>query len=175
MTKAKAKAKPAKRVRVAKPKTPTKQPTRPAGGRPPYRRSEDQAKLVESMTGFGATSDDVAKLLKISAPTLRKYYREELDLGVIKANAQVAESLFKKALGNGPQSGACAIFWAKTRMGWKETQVIQPQNPDGSAIQPAIIEHTTVLAAYTDEELKTLEEIANRAAARAHKAGALTT
>ena len=41
----------------------------------------------------------------------------------IKANSAVAQSLFKKATGDGPQSVAAAIFWAKTRMGWKETVV----------------------------------------------------
>jgi hypothetical protein len=57
----------------------------------------------------------------IDAKTLRKHYREELDTGHIKATAKVAESLFRKATGEGAQSVTAAIFWLKTRGGWRET------------------------------------------------------
>ena len=40
--------------------------------------------------------------------TLRKHYRDELDTGQVKASAKVAESLFRKAVGDGPQSVFCA-------------------------------------------------------------------
>src|ERR1700730_7649821 len=33
--------------------------------------------------------------------TLRKHYRDELDTGQVKASAKVAESLFRKAVGDG--------------------------------------------------------------------------
>src|SRR6185503_12562897 len=45
-------------------------------------------------------------------------YRDELDLGTTKANAQVAGFLFNSAR-NGNVSAQ--IFWLKTRAGWKET------------------------------------------------------
>ncbi len=41
--------------------------------------------------------------------------------GQIKATAKVAESLFRKATGDGAQSVTAAIFWLKTRGGWRET------------------------------------------------------
>jgi hypothetical protein len=40
--------------------------------------------------------------------TLRKHHRDELDTGQVKASAKVAESLFRKAVGDGPQSVYCA-------------------------------------------------------------------
>ena len=40
--------------------------------------------------------------------TLRKHYRDELDTGQVKASAKVAESLSRKAVGDGPQSVFCA-------------------------------------------------------------------
>ena len=40
--------------------------------------------------------------------TLRKHYRDELDTGQVKASAKVAESLFRKAVGDGLQSVFCA-------------------------------------------------------------------
>lgn len=75
------------------------------------------------MSGFGVPEDDIALSLGISAPTLRKHYRSELDLGHIKANSAVAQSLYKKALGDGTSAVTAAIFWLKTRAGWKETVV----------------------------------------------------
>jgi hypothetical protein len=53
----------------------------------------------------------------IDPKTLRKCYREELDLGETKANAQVAGFLFNSAK-NG--NVTAQIFWLKTRARWKE-------------------------------------------------------
>ncbi len=44
-------------------------------------------------------------------------FRDELDKAAIEANARVAESLYKAAI-NG--NITAAIFWAQTRMRWKE-------------------------------------------------------
>ena len=66
---------------------------------------------------------DVARVIGIDPKTLRKHYRAELDVGAIKANSRIAESLYRKALGDGAQSVTAAIFWLKTRAHWKETNV----------------------------------------------------
>jgi hypothetical protein len=75
------------------------------------------------MAGYGVPEADIARVVGIDAKTLRKHYREELDTGHIKANSRIAESLYRKALGDGPQSVTAAIFWLKTRAHWKETSV----------------------------------------------------
>ncbi len=87
----------------------------------PHEPTPETRKQVETMTGFGVPQADVAKLLGISKPTLDKHYRPELDTGMLKANVQVTQSLFQKAIGNGPAAVTAAIFWAKCRMGWRET------------------------------------------------------
>jgi hypothetical protein len=56
----------------------------------------------------------------IDPKTLRKHYRDEIDLGATKATAKVAEFLFRKATTEGPQCVTAAIFWMKTRGGWRE-------------------------------------------------------
>lgn len=78
---------------------------------------------VEAMAGYGIPEADIACVLEIDPKTLRKHYRSELDKGHIKATAKVAESLFRKATTDGSQSVTAAIFWLKTRAGWKETVV----------------------------------------------------
>jgi hypothetical protein len=55
----------------------------------------------------------------------------ELDLGHVKANAKVAENLFRKATGEGRESVTAAIFWLKTRARWKETSAIEHGGPEG--------------------------------------------
>ena len=77
------------------------------------------------MAAYGVPEKDIARVVGIDAKTLRKHYREELDTGHVKANTRVAEALYRKATGDGPQSVTAAIFWLKTRAGWKETQVTE--------------------------------------------------
>jgi hypothetical protein len=73
------------------------------------------------MAAYGVPEDAIARVLTIDPKTLRKHYRDELDTGQVKATARVAESLFRKATSDGNQSVTAAIFWLKTRGGWRET------------------------------------------------------
>lgn len=92
-------------------------------GRPTHKRSDQSAKTIESMAGFGIPVADIARAIGISEPTLRKHYGSELDLGQIKANTQVAQSLFRRAVSDAPNAVTAAIFWLKCRAGWREDSV----------------------------------------------------
>jgi len=81
------------------------------------------ARQVEAMAGYGLPAKDIAIVLGIDAWVLERDYRKELKAGAIKANAKVAESLFRRATGDGREGVAAAIFWLKTRAGWRETTV----------------------------------------------------
>ena len=73
----------------------------------------------------------VSKILKISEPTLRKHYRDELDTSKAKANAVISQSLFKLAReGN----VTAQIFWLKTQAGWKETNHVELTGKDGDKL-----------------------------------------
>jgi len=86
-------------------------------GRPPHKPTAATRKQVDAMAGYGIPQFDIARVLGISVITLLKYYREELETAAIRANAAVAQSLWRMAT-NG--NVAAAIFWAKTRMQWTE-------------------------------------------------------
>lgn len=75
---------------------------------------------VEAMAAYGIPEPDISRVVGIDPKTLRKYYRDELDLGTTKANAQVAGFLFNSAK-NG--NVTAQIFWLKTRARWHETPV----------------------------------------------------
>lgn len=85
--------------------------------------TEENKKLVLTLSGYGIPQADIAREVKCDLKTLRKHYRNELDTGITKANAKVAESLFKMATVK--MNPTCAIFWAKTRMGWKEVTEVE--------------------------------------------------
>ena len=79
------------------------------------------AARVEALAGFGISAPDIAIVLDLEPDELHQNYRTELESGAIKANARVAESLFRKATGEGREAVTAAIFWLKTRARWKET------------------------------------------------------
>jgi len=120
--------------------------------RPTHEPTDSNRKTVESMSGYGIPEDDIALVIGIDPKTLRKHYRRELDLGHIKANSAVAQNLFKRATGDGSQSVTAAIFWAKTRMGWRETTRLEHSGPEGRPIQ-------LDLTKLTADELEKLEAI----------------
>jgi hypothetical protein len=89
-------------------------------GRRAHKPDPSQRRQVEALAAYGIPADNISRIVGVDAKTLRKYYREELDLGEAKANAQVAGFLFNSAK-NGNVSAQ--IFWLKTRAQWRETPV----------------------------------------------------
>jgi hypothetical protein len=84
--------------------------------------TDEARRQVEAMAGYGVPQEDIALVIGVDAKTLRLHYRAELDTGAIKANAQVAQTLFKQATtGN----TAAAIFWLKARAGWREKHEVE--------------------------------------------------
>src|SRR5215204_2228395 len=103
-------------------------------GRPSHKPDPVLRRQVEVMAGYGVRESDIAGLISVDPKTLRKHYRNELDHGHVKANAKVAENLFRKATGEGRESVTAAIFWLKTRARWKETSAIEHGGPEGGPL-----------------------------------------
>ena len=98
-------------------------------GRPPHEPTPMSRRNVEALAGYGVPEADIAGVVGVDPKTLRKHYRQELRYGHVKANAKVAENLFRKATGDGRESVIAAIFWMKTRAQWKETSVTELAAP----------------------------------------------
>jgi len=101
---------------------------------------------VSALYSYGITQEEIARFIGIDPKTLRLHYRDELDSAHIKANAKVGQFLFQNASGQTLKDGAshsdcvrAAMFWAKTRMGWRETQSID-HTTGGEPLQPSVIE-----------------------------------
>lgn len=50
---------------------------------------------VEALAGFGFTVSEIARILQVDVPTLNAVFPHELDSGGLKANARVAENLYR--------------------------------------------------------------------------------
>ena len=92
---------------------------------------------IVALRSYGVPIKEVAAYIGIDDKTLYKYYREELENSAIKANANVGKFLYQAASGQALTTGAsysdcvrAAMFWAKTRMGWKETNVQEVKMAD---------------------------------------------
>jgi hypothetical protein len=99
--------------------------------RKPHEPTEKDRRSVEAMSSHGIPELDIARVIGISHPTLRKWYLTELQTGHIKANSMVAQSLYQKALGTGQGAVTACIFWLKCRAGWVEPKPWDDANAMG--------------------------------------------
>ena len=118
-------------------------------GRKAHRPEPATRRQVEALAGYGVPEAEIAGVVGIDAKTLRKHYRPELDHGHTKANARVAENLYRKATGEGREAVIAAIFWLKTRAGWKETSVHELAGRDNSPVT-VVVQRFSQPAGLTD-------------------------
>ena len=90
--------------------------------RPRFKPTDEERKMVETMSGYGVPFAQIAALTGggIDEDTLNKHFKRELVQGKAKANSKVGQTLYQKATGG---DTSAMIWWSKTQMGWKETQV----------------------------------------------------
>ena len=87
--------------------------------KPKFVPTEEQKRTVKSMAAYGIKQEGIARVLRFRSPkTLRKHFREELDLGEIEGVAQVAQTHYQMA-----RSGkypASTIHFLEKRRRWME-------------------------------------------------------
>jgi hypothetical protein len=113
----------------------------------PHKSTDETRAQVAALASFGIRQEDIAKFLGISHVTLRKHYDAELEVSPIKANGEVGQYLHALASGRAARDGVAtpadctraAIFWAKTRMNWRETNNLDLSSSDGTMSPREII------------------------------------
>lgn len=106
-------------------------------GRKPFTPTDDQRRMVKAMAGYGVPHDDISRVVRCSPPTLRKWFRDELDTATIEANARVAQTLYQQA--TTPGNIAATIFWLKARAGWREKQQVELTGKDDAPLPQQIV------------------------------------
>ena len=87
--------------------------------RPKLNPTEEQRRKVKILAACGTPHEKIAEAIGIRSPkTLRKHYRDELDLGALEANAKVASTLYQMATSG--ECPAATMFWLKCRAGWTD-------------------------------------------------------
>lgn len=94
------------------PEAPTARP-RVTQGRKSFLPTEEHRTVVRVMVAGGIEHLVIADAIGISAKTLRKHFRKEIDLGAGQANAHVVANLFKQTKDN----VRAAEFWLTNRDG----------------------------------------------------------
>lgn len=114
--------------------------------KPSYEPTDKTRAEVAALCSYAISQEEIARYLGICPKTLRKHYREELDNSMMKANAAVGRFLYGNATGATIAKGAshsdcvrAAMFWAKTRMGWRETNNLDVTT-NGESLTPTMIE-----------------------------------
>jgi DNA-binding NarL/FixJ family response regulator len=78
-----------------------------------FKASSRDKQLVRALSACGSSEEEIAKVLGVKPSVVRKYFREEMELGGMQANAKVLGSIFKAATQDNNMTAA--IFWAKTQ------------------------------------------------------------
>ncbi|MDP2358162.1 MAG: hypothetical protein Q8M31_19160 [Beijerinckiaceae bacterium] len=88
-------------------------------GRPSFLKNDVQSELVLRLAASGARKSEIARMMAIAPPTLRKHFDEELRRGAFLANAVVARTMLRIATDiNHPKVFEAARFWLEHRAGW---------------------------------------------------------
>ncbi len=111
-------------------------PVKRKRGRPMHLVSATTRSRVTQMSIVGTRYEDIALVLDISHDTLTKYYKKELELGRIEANAAIAGTLYEKAKQGDTSS---MIFWLKTRAQWSEKNSTELTGEGGAPINIKVI------------------------------------
>lgn len=113
-----------------------------------------QRQLVLKLAACGTSASEICALITgprgrpVTEQTLRQHFAQEMQEGAVRANSNVAQSLYNKATGG---DTIAAIFWLKCRAHWKETaQAVEVTGANGGPLRvqsmsdaelEAIVEH----------------------------------
>lgn len=87
-------------------------------GRPRHEPTDRDRGFVQAATMGGIPQDDIAAAIGVSLNTLRKYYADQIEGAMQRANGAVINTAYHMATSG--QHPAMTIFWLKTRCGWSE-------------------------------------------------------
>lgn len=118
-------------------------------GRKKIEWNEVDAKIVESFSQYGVPQNEISQKIGICVDVMNSLYQAEIARGKGHANANIGKRLYQKAMDG---DTAALIFWAKTRMGWRETNRVDLVSSDKSMSPASSIN----LAAFSAEQLAAL-------------------
>ena len=101
-------------------------------GSPGFDPGFAQATQIEQMIALGASTTDVAAILRIEPKLLEKYYAYEIETAQGRINQRVAKIALQSALSGDTDM---VKFWLSRRAGWKEVKVNEVTGANGGPIE----------------------------------------
>lgn len=104
--------------------------------------TKESRQQVQTMSSLAIPQPIQARISQINLETLRKHYRDELDLGLDRATLQVGSKVLDIALrGPIPEALKASMFWLRNRArnAFKEATVHELSGPDGTPIETKAI------------------------------------
>jgi hypothetical protein len=117
-----------------------------------FEPTSDQRNQVKIMVGLGIPQDKICLTIinpetgkPLSKPTLERSFKREIEIGATEMHTLVGNMIVNTILGRKPAIGepikndqsriTAAIFYAKTKMGWKDTTILEHTARDGAPLQ----------------------------------------
>lgn len=89
--------------------------------RPRFKPSKEQRNLVKSLAAYAIKPEGIARMVGLrSVKTLKKYFRDELTLGLFEAVAQVSQTHYQMARSG--KHPACTIDFLNRRARYLDLQ-----------------------------------------------------
>lgn len=89
-------------------------------GRPAHEPDVVKRRFVEVMAGAGVPQAEIAAVIAVTVPTLRRHYRRELDRGAARVQAKLVGNLLRIANGKDGTALKAIIFSLQARFGWSK-------------------------------------------------------
>lgn len=105
----------------------------------PHVPADADRQKVMVMVSMGMARKDIAMVMGMSDNTLSKHYANELATGDKILGQAIVANLARQALKDDFKAAASAMFWAKTRLGWRETDRVEHTGPDGKGLTINIV------------------------------------
>jgi len=103
-----------------------------SAGQPPHEPTDLSRTVVESLAMEGRTQEEIAEMIGLSQPTLRKYYRQEIDKAKMVADAQVVQTAYKMAVSG--ESASMTRYWLNCNTdSWEKTDKVDVTS-DGESL-----------------------------------------
>jgi hypothetical protein len=92
----------------------------------------ESRRLVQHLAANGQTTEQIGRAMDLSADTIQRHYKPELETAKDKLTALVTGKLIEK-IHRGET--AAIIFWLKSQAGWREkAPETPPPNPNGDTV-----------------------------------------
>ncbi len=107
------------------------QEQKPTPFKTPYRKTAEHQSVVEALAFMGVSRKTIGEYLGVSDYVIKNHYDSVIKHARTGMNVNVVRSLYQRGLRG---DTAALIFWAKTQLGWKETQVREYVLPEISLV-----------------------------------------